>query len=109
MIETLLNALREAGTNAAEAKARYDYLEYYRKHLVASLMKDAERNGNKTISAQEREAYASAAYADYLEGLREAQIQSANAGHRRQEAELAIEVWRTKQANLRLERKAYNA
>jgi hypothetical protein len=107
--EELLHALRHAGREYATSKATHDYLEHYRRHVIANLMKDAEARGVKTASAQEREAYSSAVYADHLGAIREAQVAAANASAALREAEMAIEIWRTKCANLRLERKAYNA
>ena len=106
--EQLLVALREAGREAAAAKAMHEYLEHYRRHLIARLMQDAEGRGVKSAAAQEREALASATYLDHLEAMKEAHVKAAVAGTRRLEAELAIELWRTKRADERLERRAYS-
>lgn len=107
--EFLIENLRKKGQRYALAKSQLDFLDYYRKHLISTLMKDAELRGLKTIAAQEREAYASETYLRHIEAIKEAQIEAANAGHHRHEAELEIEIWRTKQADQRMERKGYAA
>ena len=107
--EFMLDNLRKKGQRYALAKAQLDFLDYYRKHLIATLMRDAEIRGMKTVAAQEREAYASETYVKHIEAIKEAQIEAANAGHHKHEAELAIEIWRTQRADERVERKGYAA
>ena len=109
MIEQILHRYREASKEHAIAKAKADYLENFKKHLVCTLMKTAEQQGHKSAAAQEREAYASEAYLTHIKGLAEATQTAALRHHELRCLEYEIEVWRTTQANERQERRAYNA
>ena len=102
--ETLLEMMAKAARRYAIKKAQYDYLENYRKHLVCALMKDSSES---TVSAQEREAFASESYLTHIRAIKDAQIEAANAHHHWIECQTAIEIWRTQQANERIERRTY--
>jgi hypothetical protein len=86
----------------AKAKAQRVYLEEYRKSLKAILMK---RSLEESLGGQEREAYASDEYKKLLEGLREAVEVEEKLRWDLIGAQARVEVWRTEQANLRMEGK----
>ena len=86
----------------SQAKADRIYMEEYRKSLKAVLMK---RSLEDTIGAQEREAYAHDEYKQLLQGLREAIEIEEKLRWDLIAAQARVEVWRTEQANLRLEGK----
>jgi hypothetical protein len=70
-------------------------------------MKKAEEDGHKTTAAQEREARASEAYIEHLEGLRVAIEQSERLRWELEVAKLGIAVWQTLRADERMEKRAY--
>jgi hypothetical protein len=72
-------------------------------------MKKAERDGFTTSAAQEREARASQDYLDLLDGIRAAKELSEALRWELRLAEANVEIWRTKQANIRAERRGYGA
>lgn len=109
MIEKLLNDYRNLGPPYGQAKAKRVYLEEYKKSLLALLMKDAERKGVTSVSGQEREAYSRKEYIDHLGALETAVESEETKRFEIKRIEMEIEVWRTEQANERMERKAYNA
>ena len=108
-IEELLERYRQLADRYAPARATRGYLEDYRKSCLSLLMKDAEKAGHKTAAAQEREAYANPAYAKMLEDLREAVFAEEKVRYHLKAVEWEIEIWRTKSANDRAERRAYGA
>jgi hypothetical protein len=86
----------------AKAKAERVYLEEYRKSKKAILMR---RSLEKTIGAQEAEAYADEEYIELVEGLREAVEIEEKLRWDLIGAQARIDIWRTEQANNRLEGK----
>lgn len=108
-IEQLLSNYRQLGVPYGQAKAKRTYLEEYKKSLLALLMKGAEKAGHKTVSAQEREAAANDQYIKFLESLQYAIEEEEKLRFDIKRIEMEIEVWRTEQANERMERKAYGA
>ena len=108
-IEQRMAELRETAGKFAKAYAQVSYLEEFKKSKLALLMKKAEIDGFTTAAAQEREARASDDYMELLEGLRAATEDSERLRWELKIAEIASEVWRTKQANMRAERKGYGA
>ena len=109
MIEKLLHEYRQLGVPYGQAKAKRVYLEEYKKSLLALLMKDADRKGVTSVSGQEREAYSRQEYLDHLNYLMTAVESEEIKRFEIKRLEMEIEVWRTEQANERMERKAYNA
>ena len=107
-VEELLTQARTAANAAGDVKGLSQYLEHYRRHLLASLQKDAATQ-HKTVAAQEREAYSSSAYLNHIKAQQEATVDLAKKAWALKEAEYRIECWRTEQASLRMERKAYGA
>lgn len=86
----------------AQAKADRIYMEEYRKSLKAILMK---RSLEDTIGAQEREAYAHDEYKGLLNALRDAIEVEEKLRWDLIAAQARVEVWRSEQANLRVEGK----
>ena len=107
-IEELLEEYRGLIEPYSKAKANRTYLDEYRKSLMAIQMKVAEGNGFKTVSSQEREAYASQEYRDLLASILELTEEEESLRYRIRQLEMEVEVWRSRQANERQERKAYN-
>lgn len=108
-IERRLAELRDIAEKFSKAYAQKEYIEEFKKSKLAMLMKDAEIKGFTTSAAQEREARAHPQYLELLAGLKDATEQSESLRWQLKIAEIGAEVWRTKQANVRAERKAYGA
>ena len=87
----------------ADAKAQRVYLEEFRKSKKALLMKQSIEGA---LGAQERDAYAHAEYVELLKGLKEAVAIEEKLRWDLIAAQARVDVWRTEQANLRLEGKA---
>lgn len=90
----------------AKAKAQRVLLEEFRKSKKALLMKDALLNGIEAANAQEREAYAHPEYQDLLKGLAEAIEAEETLKWMLEAARMKTDIWRTEQANIRLEVKS---
>ncbi len=106
-VEKRLAELREKSQQFAKAFADRTHLDNFSKSLLAIEMQKAEADGHKTTAAQEREARASKAYLDHLDGLRTAIEESERLRWELEVAKLGIAVWQTQSANERLERKTY--
>lgn len=100
-----LNFIRDNAPAYAKAKAERIYLENYRKSKKALLMRKAEREGQKTASLQERDAYADPEYMEVLDGLQAATEEEERLRWLMTAAEARIEVWRTLESSRRTERK----
>ena len=107
--EELIQLYRQAGQAYAKAKAECQTLEHYRHVVLSEQMALAEARGSKSIAAQDRDARTSAEYRVHLDGLKQAIMAEALRKTDLQASEYAIEVWRTEQANNRMERKSYAA
>lgn len=99
-----LETIKDLSPKFAQAKAERTYLEHFRKSKKSLLMIEAEKAGHKSAAMQERFAYAHPEYVQLLEGLREAIVIEEKLGFQIKAAQSAIEIWRTKQANQRIER-----
>lgn len=108
-VEKRMAELRETANKWAKANAQRDYLDEFKKSKLAILMKQAEVAGFTTAAAQEREARANSDYLTLLEGLREATETAEALRWQLRIAEAGIEIWRTRQATMRAERKGYGA
>ena len=86
----------------ARAKANRVYIEEFRKSKKAILM---QLSGQKVISAQERDAYAHDEYVELLDALREAVEIEEKLRWDLISAQARVEVWRTEQANNRVQDK----
>jgi hypothetical protein len=106
-VEKRLVELRSKSEEFAKAFADRSHLDNYTKSLLAIQMKKAEEDGHKTTAAQEREARASEAYIEHLEGLRVAIEQSERLRWELEVAKLGIAVWQTLRADERMEKRAY--
>ena len=108
-IEELLVEFRDRADDYAKAKAHLSYLEEFKKAKLAILMKSAQAKGVQTSSGQEREALASEEYLSLLTTIKDATEVETREKFLLRKIEMEIEVWRTNQANERMERKAYGA
>jgi hypothetical protein len=109
MIERPLTYIRDHARPYAEAKASRVYLEQFRKSKKALLMIEAEQKSVKTIAEREAYAYAHNDYLALLDGLRVAVAEEERLKMQITAAQLRIELYRTEQANQRIERKGYGA
>ena len=108
-IERRMHELRQIAKEYAEAKSQQAYLEHFRKAKLSILMKKYEGHGVNSVTAQERDAHADPEYQEFLEGLREATRIAEKLFWELQIARMGAELWRTQQANMRVERKGYGA
>lgn len=108
-IEELLERYRQLADRYAPARANREYLDEYKKSMLALLMKDAERAGYNSGVAQEREARANEQYLKLLDDLKTAVLEEEKIRYHLKAVELEIEIYRTKSANERAERRAYGA
>ena len=108
-IERRLQELRDTAKKYAVAFAQREYLDEFKKSKLAMLMKSAERDGFTTAAAQEREARAHVDYLGLLDGLKAATEAAESLRWELKIAEIGAEIWRTKQATARAERRAYGA
>ena len=108
-MEEMLERYRQLGERYAEAKSTREYLDEYKKTRLALLMRKAEQLGVTSVTAQERDARASEEYQQQLSDLRIAIHEEEKTRYHLKAVEIEIEVWRTKSANERAERRAYGA
>ena len=90
----------------AKAKAERVLLEEFRKSKKALLMKEALKMGIEAANAQEREAYADPEYVELLHGLAAAIEKEEALKWQLEAARMKTDIWRTEQANARVEIKA---
>lgn len=109
LMEPLLARYRDLAEKYAPAKANREYLDEYKKSLLALLMKDAERSGATSAAAQERDSRGRKEYLDLLDQLKAAIEAEEKLRYHMKAVEIEIEVWRTRSANERVERRAYGA
>ncbi len=100
-------AIRDKAPLYGEAKGQRVYLEEFRKSLKALLMKDALAMGIEAANAQEREAYSDPQYKSLLKGLAVAIEKEETLKWEIEAARLDVEIWRTKQANERMQIKSH--
>jgi hypothetical protein len=107
--ERFADAMRRVAERTQEAVAEEHELEADLKRRVAQLKVSAEHEGYKSAIAQDRQADLS----DEVHGLRvQLGVARSKVAALRLEAkrvEIAFDVWRTKQASERAERRAYGA
>jgi len=110
-IEGLIHKIRDEAGPYSEAKGRRVYLEHYRQSLLAMIIQELEAADKDGTAHNRLEAKARAdrRYVDLLRELQEAVVQEELSRLRVKAAEYQVEVWRTKQANMRMERSSYNA
>ena len=105
-LEAQQEAVRQKNRELAHAKGRKVYFEHYRKVHKALLMKQYEPD-YPTAAAQEREAYADPRYLKTLEDLEHWTAQEALLSLEHQSLSMRFEAWRTRQANMRVEKARY--
>lgn len=108
-IEHTLTFLRNNAEAYAKAKSERVYLEQFRKSKKALLCIEAQKSGLKTGQEREAYAYSHKDYIELLEGLKVAVEEEERLKLMVESARLRVEVWRTENANARVERKGYNA
>jgi hypothetical protein len=108
-IERPLTYIRDNAAKFAQAKSDRVYLEQFRKSKKAMLFIQAEKSGIKTIAEREAWAYAHPEYLQVLEGLQVAVELEEKLRLMIEAAKLKINLYQTKQADSRAERKAYGA
>lgn len=108
-MEHLIDQYRTLADKYAPAKATREYIEEYKKSLLALLMKDAERNSVTSAAGQERDARARTEYLELLNQLRDAVFEEEKLRYHMKAVEIEIDMWRTKEASARAERRMYGA
>ena len=108
-LEMAMNHIRDKANEYAKAKATRIQLMEFRKSKKALLMIKAEKAGHRTAASQEREAYADAEYIELLNSIADAVEDEETHRYLMKAAELKVDIWRTRAANQRAERKGYGA
>ena len=108
-IERPLTYIRNNAAKFAQAKSDRVYLEQFRKSKKAMLFIQAEKAGIKTVAEREAWAYAHPEYLQVLEGLQVAVENEEKLRLLIEAAKLKINLYQTRQADSRAERKAYGA
>jgi hypothetical protein len=107
MIEQKTQDIRDKAPAYGAAKAQRVYLEEFKKSKKALLMKEALTMGYEAANAQEREAYADPSYQQLLKGLAAAIEQEETLRWELESLRLDCEIWRTQQANNRMQDKSH--
>ena len=108
-IERILHEYRSRTGDYAKARSRRTYIEEFKKSKLALLMRQADRDGFKSVAAQEREAEASDEYIELLKALEAAVEAEERLRYELRSLEMQAEVWRTLRADERFEKKSYGA
>ncbi len=104
-LEKALDYLRDTADETAKKRATRIYLDEYTRALRATIMSE---HLAEAVNAQERYANSDIRYKNHLETLRTAIFEDEKARYLRDAAAVKIEVWRSQQANLRAESKAFS-
>ena len=104
-LEKAIDYLRDTAEEAAQARANRLYLDDFSRVLRAQIMSE---HLAEAVNAQERFAYSDIRYRNHLEGLKQAIYEDERYRFLRDAAAAKVEAWRTYQANLRAEGKAYS-
>jgi hypothetical protein len=99
--EQLIQEYEKLSDEYSLAKSHKTYLEEFKKSLHAMLMKRAEAEGAKSVSAQERDAYANEEYIAHLRVTEEQEKSEVKSRYHLKRLEMEYEIWRTQQANER--------
>lgn len=107
-VEKAVEWLRDNAKVAAQARAERVYVEEFKKSLEAQLMTDPAIA--QTTSARDREAMARAhpKYVAHLQAIKEAVERDEAMRWLLVAAQAKLEAWRTQNANLRAEGRAYS-
>ena len=103
-VESALDFLRDNAGKIGKARAERVYLEQFRKSKKAILFDQATED---TVTAKEQWALRHGDYLQVLDALRAAVEEDERIRFLSATAEAKIEVWRTIQANVRAEQKAF--
>jgi uncharacterized protein (DUF2132 family) len=103
-VESALDFLRDNAGKIAKARAERVYLEQFRKSKKALLF---DQSSEETVAAREQWALRHSDYLQVLDALRAAVEEDERLRFLSAAAEAKIEVWRTIQANVRAEQKAF--
>ena len=103
-VESALDFLRDNAGKIAKARAERVYLEQFRKSKKALLF---DQSSEETVAAREQGALRHSDYLQVLDALRAAVEEDERLRFLSAAAEAKIEVWRTIQANVRAEQKAF--
>jgi hypothetical protein len=106
-IERIMQEYRSRTGEYAKARARRTYIEEFKKSKLAILMRQADRDGFKSVAAQERESQASDEYLELLTALEAAVEAEERLRYDLRSLEMQAEVWRTLRADERFEKKSY--
>lgn len=101
--QSAVDFMIQASPAYAKAKSERVYLEEFRKSKKALLM---QAHSDKTIGAQEREAYAHPEYIDLLAALKVAVEAEETSRWRLVAAQARVEVWRSQEASARAQDRA---
>lgn len=96
-------AYEQVSREWAQAQANYEQLDEFRKAKKAMLMQQAEFNGKTSAAIQERDAYASKDYRDFLDTIKTAQELALGLKQQLKAMEMRFEWSRTLQATRRAE------
>lgn len=108
-IEHIMQEYRERIADYSKARARRTYIEEFKKSKLALLQRQADRDGFKSVAAQEREALSNDEYIELLGGLEAAVEREERLRYELRSLEMQAEVWRTLRADERFEKKSYGA
>lgn len=102
-VDGITEQIRTKAPAYGKAKAQRMYLEEFKKSKKALLMKAQYGRGIEAANAQEREALADPEYIALLNGLSVAVEMEETLRWELEAARLDVDIWRTKQANERLQ------
>src|SRR3990172_8872097 len=97
-VEKAFEFLQTTAKEYAQAIADEHHLDKYEKKLIAKLKIESSEDSD---AAKTRDAHAHPEYNTWLEGYKEATYKLHELKTRRENAQLAIEIWRTESANMR--------
>lgn len=96
--EKAFEFLLSSAKDYAQAKADEYHLEKFEKKLLAKLKNESSET---TDAGKTRDAYNAPEYETWLNGYKEAVYKLSELETRRDNAQLAIDIWRTESANQR--------
>lgn len=100
-IQRSLDEVEELGADLAVKQAIFHKFEAEKKAILAQEQKLAESKGHTSVAAQEREAYASGRYMEWVINSSEALEQRELAANAYWARKMRFEAWRTKMATER--------
>lgn len=107
-VEQAVEWLRNNARAAAKAKAERVYVDEFKKSLEAQLMTDPKECPATAVREREAQARAHPKYIAHLQAIREAVERDESMRWLMVAAQAKIEAWRSQNANLRAEGRAYS-